>query len=240
MILDLFENLSPDILLFVIYAVGFALLSSFFHYRNLLKKQADDFRAFIRYFFYFFVLFFATPVLFILLFFTEPLETLKILGLQPGDSGLGILIVSIGTPVMVAASFISAKNPAIRKQYPFSKKACENPEKFILFEISYLLFYYVAWEFTFRGVLLFGLIRWQGKETTGIAIAILLQAIVATVFHMGHPSMEIFGALLGSIVFGLIAYATQSILYTIYLHALIGISNDILIYLRYHKNKQWV
>jgi len=236
MISDLFKDLSPNSLVFLVYAIGFALVSSFFHYRSLLKRQSDDFRAFILYFLYFFVLLFAFPFVFILLFFPQPLETLKSLGLQFGDPRLGILIVLIGAPIMAVVSFISTKNPAIREQYPFSKKACENSKKFVLYEISYLVFYYVTWEFTFRGVLLFGLIEWGGGDTDGIIIAILVQAIIATVYHLGHPHMEIFGALLGSVIFGIIAYATQSILYTIILHAFIGILNDAILYLRYHRN----
>ncbi len=238
MIPDIFKDLSPNSLLFLVYAIGFALVSSFFHHRSLLKKYPDDFKAFIRYFFYFFILLFVIPIIFILFSFAQPLEALKSLGLQFGDSKLGVLIVLIGIPIMAALSLISTKNPEIREQYPFSKRACENSKKFVLFEMSYLVFYYVAWEFTFRGVLLLGLVQWIGESTTGIIIAILIQAIVATVYHLGHPDMEIFGALLGSIIFGLIAYSTRSILYTIFLHAFIGILNDTIIYLRYHRNRK--
>jgi membrane protease YdiL (CAAX protease family) len=238
MIPDVLKDLSPQSWLFVIYAVGFALISSFFHYSNLLKKQTDDFKAFIRYFVSFFVLLFAIPFVFILFFFPQPWEALASMGLQFGKSKLGLLIILIGIPVTAALAYISAKDPAIKKQYPFSKKACESPKKFALYEISYLIFYYSAWEFTFRGVLLFTLIEWMGEDASGIIMAILIQTMIATVYHLGHPYMEIIGALFGSILFGIIAYATQSILYTIFLHALIGILNDTLIYFRHHRNRQ--
>lgn len=238
MILDIFKDLSPNSLLFLVYAIGFTLVSSFSHYRSLLKKHADDFKAFIRYFIYFFILLFAIPFVFILLFFTQPLETLKSLGLQFGNSKLGMLIILIGIPITALVVYISTKNPAIKKQYPFSKRACENSKKFVLYEVSYLIFYYITWEFTFRGVLLFTLIEWGGENATGIIFAILIQAIIATVYHLGHPNLEILGALLGSVIFGIIAYSTKSILYTIFLHALIGILNDTVIYLRFHRNRQ--
>jgi membrane protease YdiL (CAAX protease family) len=238
MIADIFKDLSPNSLLFLVYAIGFALVSSFFHYRSLLKKHADDFKAFIRYFLYFFVLLFAIPFVFILFTFTQPMETLKSLGLQFGNSQLGMLIILIGIPITAVVVCLSTKDPAIKEHYPFSKRACENSKKFVLYEISYLIFYYITWEFTFRGVLLFTLIEWGGENTPGIIIAILIQAIIATVYHLGHPNLEIFGALLGSVIFGIIAYSTKSILYTIFLHALIGILNDTVIYLRYHRNRQ--
>lgn len=238
MIPDFFKDISPYVLLFSAYAIGFALISSFFHYKSLLKKHPDDFRAFIRYFLYFFVLLFIIPLGVILIFFPQPLETLRSLGLQLGHVNLGALIVLIGIPCMVVISLVSSKNPGMRDLYPFSKRACENHGKFILFEICYLVFYYVAWEFTFRGVFLFGSIGWAGESSAVVLIAILIQATIATVYHLGHPQMEILGALLGSIIFGIIAYSTRSILYTIFLHALIGIMNDTFIYLRYHRTKK--
>jgi membrane protease YdiL (CAAX protease family) len=238
MIQDIFENLSPQSLLFLVYAIGFALVSSFFHYRTLLDRCGDDFKAFMRYFFYFFLLLFAVPVVFILLTFSQPLDTLRVLGLQLGDSRLGVWIVLAGIPILAVVSFVSTKNPAIQEQYPFSKKACDSSKKFVLFEMCYLIFYYVAWEFTFRGVILFGLIEWIGENSSGIVIAILIQAIIATVYHLGHPHMEIFGALAGSIIFGIIAFVTGSILYTIFLHAFVGILNDAILYVRFHKNRE--
>jgi len=42
---------------------------------------------------------------------------------------------------------------------------------------------------------------------------------------------------LGSVIFGVIAYATHSILYTIFLHALIGILNDTIICYRYYRKR---
>jgi membrane protease YdiL (CAAX protease family) len=237
MILDFLKDISYSWLL-AIYAIDFALISSFFHFRNLLKKHRDDFKAFIRYFVYFFLLLFVIPFVFVVIAFSRPFEILKSLGLQIGDFKLGMMIVLIGIPVTTFLVFIATKDPSLKEQYPFSKKACEDPKKFIFYEISYLVFYYVAWEFTFRGVFLFTLIDLIGDNSTGIITAVLIQAIIATVYHLGHPHIEIIGALLGSVIFGIIAYYTHSIIYTIFLHALIGILNDTFIYLRYHKNKK--
>lgn len=238
MIPEVFGDISPHSWLICIYAIVFALISSFFHYRNLLKKHKDDFQAFIRYFVYFFLLLFVIPFVFIWIYFPQPFETLKGLGFQFGDHKLGGMIILIGIPITVVLTYLSTRDPALKKQYPFSKKACQDPKRFILYEISYLIFYYIPWEFTFRGVILFTLIGLMGENSTGIIVAILIQSIIATVYHMGHPHIEILGALLGSVIFGLIAYFTHSILYTIFLHALVGIMNDTFIYLRYHKNEK--
>ena len=89
-----------------------------------------------------------------------------------------------------------------------------------------------------QGSASFSLIELFGENSTGIIFAILIQTIIATVYHLGHPNMEIVGAFGGSIIFGIIAFATQSILYTIFLHAFLGILNDAIIYLRYYRNKK--
>ncbi len=237
MTLDVFNDLSPTSLLFLVYAVNFALISSYFHHRNLLKKHEDDFKAYIRYFINFFVLLFVIPVVFILFSFSRPFDALESLGLRLGDVKLGTLIILAGIPVSAVLIFISTKNPALKEQYPFSKKACQNPQRLFFYELSYLIFYYTAWEFTFRGVFLFSLIELTGDNSSGIMVAILIQSIVATVYHLGHPHIEVIGALIGSFIFGVIAYATGSILYTVFLHASIGILNDTFIYCRYHKNR---
>ena len=210
----------------MIYAVDFALISSFFHYKNILRKHKDDYRAFLLYFIYFFGLFLLIPVLFVVFYFDNPFLTLKSLGIRFGDYGLGLVLVLIALPFTVLISFISLKNPELREQYPFSKSACRTPRRFILYEMSYLIFYYTAWEFTFRGVFLFGTLEFVGTSTRGIIFAILMQSILATVFHLGHPNLEVIGALAGSIVYGSIAFYTKSIFYPLVLHALLGILND--------------
>lgn len=237
MSLDVIKDLSPSSLLFLVYALDFALISSYFHHKNLLKRYGDDFKAYIRYFIYFFILLFAIPVVFILFSFSRPFETLESLGLRFGDWKLGALIILVGIPISAVLIYVSTRNPSLKEQYPFSKKACQSPQRFFFYEASYLIFYYTAWEFTFRGVFLFMLIELMRDNPSGIIAAILVQSIVATVYHLGHPHIEVIGALIGSIVFGVIAYATGSILYTIFLHAFIGILNDTFIYRRYHKNR---
>jgi membrane protease YdiL (CAAX protease family) len=97
--------------------------------------------------------------------------------------------------------------------------------------------YYFAWEFTFRGVFLFSIIEMTGEAKTGILAAIFIQATIATVYHIGHPDIEVVSAFVGSLIFGIIAYITMSFLYTLFIHALLGVANDTFFYLKYHKVK---
>ena len=229
--------LSPPALLFIVYAVGFALLSSLFHYRSLLKKHQDDYRAFMLYFSYFSVFLLVIPVLFILACSPQPLETLKNYGFRFGDFKLGLAIVLIFLPVLAVMVPVSIRNPKLKDQYPFSKRACRDPKKFAQYEIAYFFLYYLPWEFTFRGVLLFSLSEETGSGTTGVLMAVSVQTIIATVFHLGHPDIEVLGAFVGSVVFGLIAFFTKSFFYGLFIHALLGMANDTGIYLRYYRGK---
>lgn len=225
-------------LLFLIYAVGFALISSLFNYKNLLKKYKDDLKVFIRYFAYFSLFLLLIPVIGIFLYSPHPLKSLKNLGFQPGNFKLGLILILISIPILVFAAYISSNDPNFKRYYPFSKNACRSLKTFVVYEISYLLMYYIAWEFTFRGFFLFSIVEMMGHSRSGILIAILIQAIISTVYHLGHPDLEILSALFGGIIFGIVAYATKSILYTIFIHAFLGILNDTFLYVRYYKKKE--
>ncbi|MBA7687118.1 hypothetical protein ES703_95578 [subsurface metagenome] len=225
-------------LLFLIYAVGFALISSLFNYKSLLKKYKDDLKVFIRYFAYFSLFLLLIPVIGIFLYSPHPLKILKNLGFQPGNFKLGLILILISIPILVFAAYISSNDPNFKRYYPFSKNACRSLKTFVVYEISYLLMYYIAWEFTFRGFFLFSIVEMMGHSRSGILIAILIQAIISTVYHLGHPDLEILSALFGGIIFGIVAYATKSILYTIFIHAFLGILNDTFLYVRYYKKKE--
>ena len=235
---DFFQNyLTLHSLLFFIYALSFTLLSSFFHYKSLQKKYTDDLQVFIRYFMYFCLFLLIIPAIVIFLYSSQPLDALKNFGFQFGNYKLGLLFCLIAIPVCAIAVFISLKDPKLKNQYPFSKNACRSRKTFVLYELAYLFFYYFAWEFTFRGVILFSIIEMTGEAKAGILIAILIQAIIATIYHIGHPDIEVISAFVGSVIFGIIAYVTMSFLYTLFIHALLGVANDTFFYHKYHKVK---
>jgi membrane protease YdiL (CAAX protease family) len=206
--------------------VAFALLFSFFHYRRLVQKW-DDLRAFLAYFAAVFCLFLVIPILIIFLFSPDALLFLKEAGLSLGNWRRGLLIAAVGAPLAVLSGFIGSRDAELGRFYPFSKTACRNPRSFIAFEAAYLLLYYVAWEFLYRGILFFPMI-----PAIGLIPALALQTIISTLHHAGHPQSEIFASLAGGFVFGLVAYFAGSFIYTIFLHALTGISTDTFIYFR--------
>jgi len=69
-----------------------------------------------------------------------------------------------------------------------------------------------AWEFVFRGYMLFGLEKSIGKS------AIFVQAIPFVLLHLGKPFLETLACIPGGFVFGYVAYRTRSFLPCFIIH----------------------
>ncbi len=212
--------------LFLYLPVAFTLLLTIFNYRAFLKVF-DDFWAYLFYFGAFFIFFLAVPVLLILTLSLRPPTALRGLGFTLGIVRHGWGILTAGIPLAVLIAYVGSRDPALQQHYPFSKTACADPRRFLLFELAYVFFYYFPWEFLFRGLLFFPVVA-----ALGLPAALALQTIVSTLLHVGHPDSEIWAALAAGIIFGLIAYWTGSFLYALLLHALIGVGNDFFLYRR--------
>lgn len=72
--------------------------------------------------------------------------------------------------------------------------------------------YYFAWEFLFRGYMLFGLEKSIGKS------AIFVQAIPFVLGHLGKPFLETLACIPGGFILGYVAYRTRSCLPCFVIH----------------------
>ena len=221
----------PDSVIYLLLMIGFTLMITVFNYQ-FRHKRIQGYTAYIRYFVSFFFFLFLLPFLFILFFVDRPGRYLQEVGFTFGDVDKGLIFLLIGLPLVYLISLFSVKKEDIQAQYPFSKEACQSPGRFIFYEICYAVFYYFAWEFVFRGLILFTLL-----EKNGFLIAVFIQTVLSTVYHIGHPKSEITGALAGGIIFGAVTFFSGSFFYSFILHAFLGISNDTLLYLRIHRPK---
>lgn len=136
--------------------------------------------------------------------------------------GLGNRVRTIRTflvmgPLFALGGFLASKNAAVAEYYPINPSA---GRMFALHVFTYLL-YYAGWEFYFRGFMQFGL-----RERFGDANAILVQVMASTLLHIGTPGAEAFGAILGGIIWGLVAFRTRSLLSGYLQHSLLGITLD--------------
>ncbi len=72
--------------------------------------------------------------------------------------------------------------------------------------------YMFAWEFLFRGYMLFGLEKSIGKS------AIFVQTIPFVLLHIGKPFLETLACIPGGFIFGYVAYRTRSFLPCFIIH----------------------
>lgn len=215
----------PLALVYLELVLALTFLTTGLHFRAL-RKTRDELTAAHRYFLAFFVLLLAVPCALVLLTSSGPWAALASFGWTLGRAGRGFAMAAIGLPVAILAGFIGSRDPEMRKMYPFAKTACAGARTFAGYELAYLFLYYLPWEFVFRGVLFLPLV-----PAIGLIPALAVQTAVSTLLHIGHPDTEVFAAAGAGLVFGMIAYATGSFLYTFILHAATGIATDTFLYL---------
>jgi membrane protease YdiL (CAAX protease family) len=210
----------PIILLIYIYHGMDDALGRYFSY--IANYYYFDIYRYIYQFLAIFVLFFLFPLIIVKLVFKEKL---KDYGLSFGDKRYGFRFTIITIPLIVTPIIIlGAHMPQIRAEYPLSKLIQGDVSVFLLYEFSYILLYYVGWEFFFRGYMLFGL-----REKFGDTYAILLQVIPSALLHFNKPEPEFLGSIVLGIVLGYLALRTRSILYPFIIHSYIGVSTDLFV-----------
>ena len=172
-----------------------------------------------------FVLFGLIPLVVVLAGFREHVSEY---GLQWGDWRLGIrLVLALLPPITAAFLYPAAGNAEIRSFFPFAPEAGSSITKFLLLQVPRGALYYTAWEFFFRGFMLFGMRRYVGDW-----LAICMQTIPQCLWHIGMPTGELLSSIGGGLLFGIIALRTRSIVWPMLLHYSMGIVLDILIIVR--------
>ena len=171
-------------------------------------------------FFSAFMLFGLLPLAVIRFVFKEKISPY---GLQIGDWRFGLKAFLVLAPVFVIASYSSINNPDFLAEYPLFKGASASPSMFLSHALAYL-FFYIGWEIYFRGFMQFGL-----RQSLGDWQSILVQTALSCIIHIGKPAGEIYGSIIGALVWGIIAFRARSLLFIILLHWLLGVSLDFFI-----------
>jgi membrane protease YdiL (CAAX protease family) len=219
------EELQPSIIL-----LSAALLPTLHRYLGSIDfaryqfGQSSDRMAILFMFIAAFVLFGIIPCLIIRYIFNDSLSNY---GLRIGNWKQGIrlsvpLIMIISAILLLPASQTSE----MRNFYPLNRSVQSLSVEFIELQIFRGLFFYSAWEFFYRGFMLFGLRRFVGDWK-----AICIQTIPQCLWHIGMPTGEIFSSILGGILFAVLALRTNSILWPFLLHFMIGTTLDLFIVL---------
>ncbi len=226
---DSFKGL--DFGAFVIVSVGCAgLLLSRYHgtvggYRRLLRTLEWNLSDWPLEPVYDHVYWFIASFLFYgLLPFTAVLllrsEKLSEYGLGLGDWRLGLKVSGFFFAVMIPLVLIFARTDAFSHTYPLDPDAVRSWSHFALYEPGYWI-YFIAWEFLFRGFLLFGLHKRMGNH------AIWVQLMPFVLMHTGKPEVEAFASIIAGIALCVLALRTRSFWYGALLHAAVAGSMDL-------------
>ena len=210
-------------LLMVLFAYqghpGF-LLQNFDHL-SFVQEQ-PDFSSQLYRFLFTFVAFFLIPIAIVKFVFRREL---KDFGLTWGDRRFGWRFVAISLLVLPIPLYFSTSSPEFLQEYPLWKNVGQSPGNYVLW-IGFYFFYYLGWEFLFRGFMQFPL---EGRMAPFFII--MMQTLPSTLIHIGKPEGETIAAIVGGLVFGVVALRTRSILYPLLVHWYIGALTELFTFL---------
>lgn len=197
-------------------------LSSVFSFPKSFSLVYEDLSAYSLWFLSDSILFFVLPSIIIIALFKEKLRDY---GLKLGNSKLGAAVLLISILFLLPIIYYVSSSKTFSNYFPLMESATYNLIVFLTYEALFIIFIF-AWEFIFRGYMLFGL-----EKKFGI-YSIFIQMLPFVLLHIGKPFSETFFAIFGALFLGYLALRTRSIVYGFLIHAFILLSLDIISYLR--------
>jgi membrane protease YdiL (CAAX protease family) len=151
-----------------------------------------------------FIFYFLGAALFIWLVYREPLSNF---GFRLGDWRRGLAYTVLGCGGMALILWFVGRTPAMQTFY--EAKATGDLRRLMMLNGLELF----AWEFIWRGLMLFAFARYFGPGA-----AIFLQAVPFAFMHLGKPEIETLSTIFGGAAFGYIAWQTRSFVYPWLIH----------------------
>ena len=122
--------------------------------------------------------------------------------------------------VVLPSIWFNSRRAHFRQNYPQIRGSTWSPSRHLMNALTWVL-YLVAYEYLFRGFLLFGL-----ADAVGLWPAISIMTMAYTFAHIDRPPAEAFGCVPIGFVFGYLALESGGIWGPVIIHAMIAISND--------------
>ncbi len=168
------------------------------HYFNLLGSTIDAL-----------LFYFILPAGIIVFIFDENIQEY---GIRWGNVRTGVILTMIGIVLSLLVTFLASKYIMDIQLYYSSR----------VFSIQFIIktiLYMFAWEFMFRGYLLFGL-----KKYFGGFYANVIQTLFFFIVHVGKPAIEMQSTIFSGLIFGYICLKSKSFWPMVIIHSVIMIS----------------
>lgn len=152
---------------------------------------------------------FIVPVLCLLLLFRR---TPREIGLGLGDWRLASGLALAYLPLVVVGTWFLSSDPAFQAQYPHYVPAAHDWGIFVAYELLFL-FYWIGWEYLWRGFVLFGT-----AHTFGL-YAIFVQTVPFALLHLDKPFAEAVLSIVGGVALGALVWRCRSFWIAVPIHA---------------------
>jgi hypothetical protein len=148
-------------------------------------------------------------------------------GFRIGDFKFGSISTIIFLVIMLPILWVSSGTESFARSYPQGGIRIKEHIEILLYYELFVGFYMLAWEFFWRGYMLFGL-----KDKFGY-YAVFIQMIPFFILHKGKPEIEVFASIFAGLILGIQALRANSFIYCFVLHWMVNIFNDTISVLRY-------
>lgn len=139
-------------------------------------------------------------------------QTWAEMGLGLGDWRLASKLALTYIPLVVVGTWVLSNGADFQSNYPHYPEAARNWRMFFLYEALFL-FYWMGWEYLWRGFVQFGTARTFGYW------AIFVQMIPFALLHADKPLAEAFLSILGGVALGALCWRTRSFWIAVPIHA---------------------
>lgn len=152
---------------------------------------------------------FVLPIVGLRLFFSGSLSDY---GLGLGNWRLAAVIAALYLPLVAIGTWILSDGAAFQEQYPHYSPATTNWTFFLIYEALFL-FYWLGWEYLWRGFMIFGT-----AHTLGL-YAVFVQAVPFAALHVSKPWPEALLSVVGGIGLGALVWRCRSFWIAVPIHA---------------------